>query len=205
MVWKMSIDLSRPLVNSMGHHDPLDGLITCLELCTSKGLAESHQTNLNVAISDFTQMCGQDRWATDDPLGIGGLLDDAVRLAQMVFLFGLQRRDLLVRLLHDARTSLGAFVRSSPLGQSPEHRLAFRELGLSIGLHGLERLAELAAQEPELADVARGLLAYRWLSDEIETLWSNPIYRNSRTWLDHCDINMVMLATSVAPDGYLTI
>ena len=26
MVWKMSIDLSRPLVSSMGQHDPLDGL-----------------------------------------------------------------------------------------------------------------------------------------------------------------------------------
>lgn len=25
MYWKMSIDLSRPLVPSMGHHDPLDG------------------------------------------------------------------------------------------------------------------------------------------------------------------------------------
>ena len=32
MVWKMSIDLSRPLVPSMGQHDPLDGLITCLQL-----------------------------------------------------------------------------------------------------------------------------------------------------------------------------
>lgn len=25
MYWKMSIDLSRPQVRSMGHHDPLDG------------------------------------------------------------------------------------------------------------------------------------------------------------------------------------
>jgi hypothetical protein len=28
----MSIDLSRPLVDSRGQHDPLDGLVTCLEL-----------------------------------------------------------------------------------------------------------------------------------------------------------------------------
>jgi hypothetical protein len=28
MYWKMSIDLSCPLVTSMGQHDPLDGLIT---------------------------------------------------------------------------------------------------------------------------------------------------------------------------------
>jgi len=32
MFWKMSIDLSRPLVPSMGHHDPLDGFITYYQL-----------------------------------------------------------------------------------------------------------------------------------------------------------------------------
>ena len=31
MVWKMSIDLSRSLVPSMGHHDPLDGLTVYLQ------------------------------------------------------------------------------------------------------------------------------------------------------------------------------
>lgn len=28
MYWKMSVDLSRPQVPSMGHHDPLDGYIS---------------------------------------------------------------------------------------------------------------------------------------------------------------------------------
>ncbi len=32
MYWKMSIDLSYPLVESMGHHDPLDGFITYNQL-----------------------------------------------------------------------------------------------------------------------------------------------------------------------------
>ncbi|MDH3728591.1 MAG: hypothetical protein OER77_13765, partial [Myxococcales bacterium] len=35
MFWKMSIDLTRPLVPSMGHHDPLDGFITCVQLQTT--------------------------------------------------------------------------------------------------------------------------------------------------------------------------
>ncbi|MDD5167966.1 MAG: hypothetical protein PHN75_04045, partial [Syntrophales bacterium] len=39
MYWKMSIDLSRPLVPSMGHHDPLEGLITYSEL---RAAAERH-------------------------------------------------------------------------------------------------------------------------------------------------------------------
>lgn len=29
MYWKMSIDLSRPAVRSMGNLDPYDGLVTC--------------------------------------------------------------------------------------------------------------------------------------------------------------------------------
>ncbi len=32
MYWKMSIDLTRPLVSSMGQHDPLDGFITYNEI-----------------------------------------------------------------------------------------------------------------------------------------------------------------------------
>jgi hypothetical protein len=41
MVWKMSTDLSRPLVASMGQHDPLDGLITCVQLETTAALLSS--------------------------------------------------------------------------------------------------------------------------------------------------------------------
>jgi hypothetical protein len=31
MYWKMSIDLNRPLVPSMGQHDPLDGYVTSVK------------------------------------------------------------------------------------------------------------------------------------------------------------------------------
>ena len=36
MYWKMSIDLSRPLVLSMGQHDPLDGFVTYNECSSSR-------------------------------------------------------------------------------------------------------------------------------------------------------------------------
>jgi len=32
LAWKMSVDLTRPLVPSMGHHDPLEGFLTFLAL-----------------------------------------------------------------------------------------------------------------------------------------------------------------------------
>jgi hypothetical protein len=205
MFWKMSIDLSRPLVESMGHHDPLDGLITCLELQTFGGSTAASASCLDSAIADLTQMCRQGPWATSDPLGIGGLMDAAARLAQMVLVYGLKRRDLLIRLLHEATTSLEAFLRLSPLGQPPELRLPFRELGLSIGLHAVSRIAEIASQDRELVELTGGLLAYYPLAEHVEMLWSKPVYQKSLTWTEHRDINMVMLATSLAPDAYLRL
>ena len=203
MVWKMSIDLGRPLVDSMGHHDPLDGLITFLELQTSEGFEPSDETDLAPAIADMTEMCAQSRWATEDPLGIGGLLDGSVRLAQMVFDRGVECRDLLVQLLRETEVSLRDFSHSPLLGHPATHRLAFRELGLTIGLHGLRRIAKLVSRDVELSTLTERLLAHDSLIEPIEAFWNEPVHRDNSTWMDHRDINTVMLATSLAPDGYL--
>jgi len=32
-----------------------------------------------------------------------------------------------------------------------------------------------------------------------------PEYRRSSTWIEHADINDVMLATSLVPDGFLVL
>ena len=202
MVWKMSIDLSRPLVDSMGHHDPLDGLITCLELTTSVESNVQDEIDLAPAIADMSQLCAGDQWATEDALGIGGLLDAAVRLAEMVLKRGVDRRDLLQQSLLDTHVSLEAFARSSPLRLPAANRLAFRELGLAIGLSGLDQIAELVVRDRELAALVNNLLVFRALAEPITVFWSSPIHRRSRTWLDHYDINSVMLATALAPEGY---
>src|SRR4029077_13817767 len=60
MVWKMSTDLTRPLVSSMGQHDALDGLITAVQLQATatdlgQGTAEPAMTGL---ITDFGAMIG---------------------------------------------------------------------------------------------------------------------------------------------------
>jgi hypothetical protein len=205
LVWKMSIDLSRPLVSSMGQHDPLDGLISCLELQRAAGASPGDGTDLTVAIADFTQMCSQARWATDDPLGIGGLLDCATRLAELIFEGGAARQDLLRQLLVDAERSLRGLDWSVLLSRSAERRLAFRELGLSIGLHGLPRISRLVGQNRLLAAPSDGMQPYQPLAERIEAFWSLPTHRSSSTWIDHRDINMVMLATSLAPESYLQI
>ena len=43
------------------------------------------------------------------------------------------------------------------------------------------------------------------LRDKIETFWRDPDNRRSDTWTEHRDINEVMLATSLVPDGYLML
>ncbi len=205
LVWKMSIDLSRPLVSSMGHHDPLDGLITCLELQTAAGFESADGGDLTAAIADLTQMCSQARWVTDDPLGIGGLLDDARRLAELVFEHGIERHELLYRLLIEAELSLQTPDWSILLRRPDVHRLAFRELGLAIGIHGLPGIRDLVRENRMLAAASEGTPRYQPLAQEIEAFWSVPAHRASRTWIDHEDINMVMLATSLAPESYLQL
>lgn len=182
MYWKMSIDLSRPLVASMGHHDPLDGYVTCLALRAAGGDTPA----LAAAIADFRSMIEPDALATADALGLGGLLLDAHRLTQLD-----SDRSLRDAILDAVRRGLSHFVQQRELGLNAEHRLAFRELGLAIGL---------AAIEP--TSVA-GIRPFAHLRETITTFWIDPRHRGARAYREHEDINDVMLATALAPDGFL--
>ena len=86
MYWKMSIDLGYPLVLAMGQHDPLDGLVTYSELqaLATGEFGESSWPDLSTDIGDMADICREEKWSTDDPLGIGGLLFDAWRIAQLM-------------------------------------------------------------------------------------------------------------------------
>jgi hypothetical protein len=91
-------------------------------------------------------------------------------------------------------------------------RLAFRELGLAIGLRAVQRIQALHAQHPAAfaalpafgARLER-LERYALWSATIEGFWLEPAHHTVETWKDHEDINAVMLATSLAPDGYLAL
>jgi hypothetical protein len=214
MFWKMSIDLSRPLVTSMGQHDPLDELITYYQLqATAKKLAESPpDSRLGTEIAEMYAVCEGMTWSTDDPLGIGGLLSDACRLAQVMISTTVREIDRLGLLLRDAEVGLDTFVRSRALDASAAYRLPFRELGLSIGLHAISRIQKTLEQHPEnfsrpndLDARLSGLQRFHPVIDRIECFWLEPINQQSKSWTGHRDINSVMLATSLAPDGYLAL
>jgi hypothetical protein len=214
MYWKMSIDLSYPLVPSMGHHDPLDGLITYnqVQATAARDIEKSTWLDLSPEITDMANICGGKSWATDDPLGIGGLLSDAFKVAQLIVNEDFEQTDLLETLLDSSLEGLDSYARESPLELPAEYRLAFRELGLSIGLRAVERLQGLTGQNPglfkkthPLHSQVESLMRYVKFSEEIEMFWLDRTNRDANTWTEHRDINMVMLATSLAPDEYLTL
>lgn len=212
MYWKMSIDLSRPLVDSMGQHDPLDGLITFLQLAaTAKSFAETPaELSLDEQIKELTAMCAGVNWATDDPLGIGGLLTDAHTLVQLIAEHHLQETARLQSLLQDIGPGLQAYVAENQLQRPAEYRLAFRELGLAIGLQTISRMLQIIEQHAEhfanadrLISTLNNLHRFYQLNELIQRFWLDSEHRAVSSWLQHADINNVMLATSLAPDGFL--
>ena len=209
--WKMSIDLSYPLVPSMGHHDPLDGLITYAELqATHARLSDRTPSQaLNKEIADMARICAGKNWATDDALGIGGLLAAAYRIARLPAAGG-YADSLLEAVLQDGLSSLAYFSRRSSLGLPAEYRLAFRELGLAIGLQAIQKLTKLAGRHPDVFQIplgrvnVKGFEPYLALTETINAFWMEKKNQESAVWKEHRNINMVMLATSLAPDGYLS-
>ena len=214
MYWKMSIDLTRPLVPSMGQHDPLDGLVTYneLHLTATRDFGLLVQPTLAQEIADMTGICRGMHMATDDPLGIGGLLCDASRITQMTIRGGPAYTGLQETLLDSALAGLDSFTKAGSLELPAGYRLAFREFGLSIGLKGVGKLQEWIGKNPDLFDSAdslhqrvQDLQEYVPLIEQIEGFWLDGKNREVTTWTERREINMVMLATSLAPDGFLGI
>jgi hypothetical protein len=196
MHWKMSIDLARPLVASMGQHDPLDGLITCIQLETTTPDADP---SLQGAMADYAAML--DGLASADPLGIGGILVDAFRLAQVHH--HASHVTLIESLLDAALVGVRGYLQRPDLGLPATHRLAFRELGLAIGLAALSR-----DPWPNNRSVRVGIERLRPFADlgtEIERFWCHSDNRSQPSWIDHADINDVMLATALEPEGFLAL
>ena len=214
MYWKMSIDLSRPLVSSMGHHDPLDGLLTYLQLQDSLTHQPdlSAELNLDTEIADMLAICSDRSWASHDALGIGGLLGDAYKLLQLSDKPYLHESIKLGDLLDDIEQSLHALFSHDPLQQKAEYRLAFRELGLAIGLQAIGKMQQHISQNPghlghlvAFDGLLTRLAAFEPVHVIIENFWLSPENQAYSSWLEHADINNVILASSLVPEGYLQL
>jgi hypothetical protein len=204
MVWKASIDLVRPLVETQGQHDPFDGLVTCLQMeATARVLGIAPRSSLHAAIADLSAMVDPEELVTSDPLGIGGLLTDACRLAQIG-----GDRVLVGATLAAAERGLASYLRDRPLGLPAPHRLAFRELGLAIGLAAEDLFDDLRLRDRVdlrgSAALAR-MTRHREVRPALQAFWLRAEHRETESWREHQDIDDVMLATTLCPGGFLRL
>jgi hypothetical protein len=224
MYWKMSIDLTYPLLLSMGQHDPLDGIVTYCgqQLAADRVPGSPPCPDLGPEIAEMAGICRGMNLATDDPLGTGGLLSDALRIAQIMGEGGQEFAGclglavdlpaLLGNVLSAALFGLDAFADSGCPGLPPDYRLAFRELGLAIGLKGVEGLHHAIQANPDafgkdssLQIQLEALEPYQALGEAVTSFWRDEGNRKAGSWTEHREINMVMLATSLIPEGFLGI
>ena len=119
---------------------------------------------------------------------------------------------LLETIVHASTLGIDSFENSGSLEYPAEYRLAFRELGLSIGLSAVERLHEGIEENPDifrqmssLKQRVEDLREYEPLGKIIKQFWMDNKNRQASTWIEHREINMVMLATSLAPSRFLMI
>lgn len=190
--WKMSTDLSRPLVPSMGAHDPLEGAILAK---SAKQAVPQKAPELDPVIEAMETMCKGRDWSTTDPLGIGGLLLNVPRALELRET-ALPPSLLPEKLFNDAIKGLDYYHRQSPWQQPAYNRLAFRECGLSLGLRAVNGL-----DNPSGLDMQR-LEAFMPLAGNMETFWCNPENQKPTTWTNHEDINAVTLAASLISAVY---
>src|SRR6056297_4319091 len=190
LYWKMSIDLSYPLVPSMGAHDPLDGYLTALE-CK---MMASDKRDFTDYLENLEAICKGKNWKTTDPLGLGGLLLNTVRSAELESHTALPESVKPQKLYNDVLNGLNAYERQAGITSSAKYRLAFRECGLSLGLRVIDstrgKLTENSLQTERIDE-------YVTLADDIEGFWSQEKNREYSAYLDHQNINNVSLASSL--------
>ncbi|KAL4995066.1 hypothetical protein BDV10DRAFT_188437 [Aspergillus recurvatus] len=194
MVWKMSMDLSRPLVASEGNLDPIDGFVVFRLLQAAARHFEGGEkgdggTVLKDEIEDYARVMKRkgEHFVSADPLDLGMTMwtvhwvleeDWAQRLAERCF-------EQIYELLEIRRY----------LDRSMKYRLAFREFGTALGLRCM---AEQEAEKERAVD----LRAY---SDQILDVW-RPVMEASlsedATPDDLKPITRVMYAAALIPGAF---
>jgi hypothetical protein len=210
--WKMSIDLSRPLVAASGLHDALDGFITLREAhhAAAKAPANADLPDLSAAVDSLAALCRQQNWTTDDPLGLGGLLFDACRICQLLSNERPGDAQLLQEIMQACCNSLAALLAARHLDRPLSHRLPFRELGLAIGLSTLPTIAAITdgqgfERRAALSRAVDLLLPHQSIGEQIVRTWLPRAQQPDANWQAHQDINDVMLATALIPGTFISV
>lgn len=198
MYWKMDTELSRPLVPNMGAHDPLEGMLLGLSL---KNALFEKDEEVEALIEKFEIMCRGKSWTTTDPLGVGGLLLDAVRAEELEHSgINLPPSIEANKLFEESAESLAGLPDFKE--KDPNRRLAFRECGLSLGLRITEpsKNAIINTSSTKLPEKKF------YLASKIEEFWLDHEHQQAASWVEHLDINAISLAASLiaqeAPEAF---
>ena len=180
MFWKMSMDLSHPLVTSEGNLDPIDGYVTYKLLQA----ASSDSTSLQEEI-DALKKIVDTKWqhySSTDPLDLGMTLWTAHWLRK--------DEEWASVLCQRAVACIKQVVSSGYFERSTSRRLAFREFGTALGVQSIS-----LQDEPQLAS----------LSDTICAAWENaglvpePSEKQQGRMAELLPITAVMYATALIP------
>jgi hypothetical protein len=191
MYWKMSTDLSRPLVTGMGGHDPLEGLVCAVAI---KEAVPEKSVELEPVTQKFHMMCKNKNWSTTDSLGIGGLLLNTLKSGILKEAYNFPPSSQPSKLLEMSLESLEKYQDLKEINYAASKRLAFRECGLSLGLRTLYGLKDQISYKLPKVDKLEDYIS---LAAEIEEFWKKSSNRQVSTWMNHLNINMVSLAASM--------
>ncbi|KAL1961306.1 hypothetical protein VTO42DRAFT_34 [Malbranchea cinnamomea] len=185
MVWKVSMDLSRPLVASEGNLDPIDGYVV-FSLLQASSIKYGDGRPLDGEINDYKRVMARKgkQFVSTDTLDLGMTLWTAHWFADKAKWAG----DLSKRCISQLRELL---AESDYLETDPQFRLAFREFGTCLGIG-------CAFAPDDRTDDAVILMAR---SQEIISQWER--YKSSSlTPEDLRPITRVMFATAFIPGAF---
>lgn len=191
MYWKMSVDLSRPLVPLRGAHDPLEGLLCALQ---AREATQFHSKGFEKYIQKLEALCHHSDWSTNDPLGLGGLLLNVIRAAELKDEVELPDSVHPQKILETAEEGLSDYWSTFHAEEPATYRLAFRECGLSLGIRALESHQKFLEEK----GIEVGVGVEIWgLADQIESFWLEEENQKEKSFRDHLDINEVSLTSSL--------
>jgi hypothetical protein len=152
MHWKISIDMSHPVVKSEGNLDPFDGYITYKILqdhCSDKSVLQSE-------ISDFKKIVDSkyQYYRSDDPLDLG----------ESLWISHWFLDEPWAKTVASSALGFLDYVWKRNFQMPIQYRLAFREFGTSIGL----QVNPSAGNE------------WRSRVDQIHAAWANNLYTRDR-------------------------
>ena len=205
MYWKMSIDLSRPMVRSEGNLDPIDGYVIYSLLQKDY---EGNKDVLQQEIEEYKRILETKwrRYVSDDPLDLGmtmwtahwfdGKEEWATELSRRAAVC-LRKCPVLLAWTFMNEASLGALVEEEKYFDAPARfRLAFREFGTCLGV----QCHCTAAAEGSAAGKEKTY--WDQLVEKIVTTWAPSLEKDpAAVKLKLQPITMTMYATALDPGG----